>query len=91
MEILKHPAYTVGWVARLSQLAFSGKSNPNFPWEKFQWNKTVVEKNERKMKVNEPKKQTLERQTSFEQEKHTKLFTTFFSSCAMGAGLFCHG
>ena len=28
--------------ATLSQLAFPGKSNPNFPWGKFQWVDTVV-------------------------------------------------
>ena len=37
-ETLKHPAHTVGWVARLLQLAFPGESNLNFPWEKSQWN-----------------------------------------------------
>ena len=29
-EISKHQACTVGWVARLSQLAFLVESNPNF-------------------------------------------------------------
>ena len=42
METVKHPACTVGWVARLLQLAFSGESNPNFPWEKSHWDNTVV-------------------------------------------------
>ena len=40
METLKHLACTVGWVAQLSQLAFRGQSNPNFPWEKSQWDNT---------------------------------------------------
>ena len=30
--------------ATLSQLAFSGESNPNFPWEKSQWDNTVLKK-----------------------------------------------
>ena len=37
METLKHPACTVGWVARLLQLAFLRKSNSNFLWEKSHW------------------------------------------------------
>ena len=28
--------------ATLSPLAFPGKSNPNFPWEKSHWDNTVV-------------------------------------------------
>ena len=28
--------------ATLSQLAFPGESNPNFPWEKSHWDNTVV-------------------------------------------------
>ena len=42
MEILKYPACTVGWVVRLSQLAFPEEGNPNFPWEKSLWDNTVV-------------------------------------------------
>ena len=42
IETLKHPACTLGWVARLSQLAFPGESNPNFPCEKSHWDNTVV-------------------------------------------------
>ena len=35
MEVLKQPACTVGWVARLCRSWLSpGKNNPNFPWEK---------------------------------------------------------
>ena len=34
METLKHPECTVGWVARLSELAFLGENNPNFLWKK---------------------------------------------------------
>ena len=30
--------------ATLSQLAFCGESNPNFPWDKFHWDNTVVER-----------------------------------------------
>ena len=29
----------------LSQLAFSGEGNPNFPWEKSHWDNTVAKKN----------------------------------------------
>ena len=36
METLKHPACT------LSQLAFPGENNPNFPREKSQWRNSVV-------------------------------------------------
>ena len=37
-ETLTHPACTLGWVARLCRSWLSlGKSNPNFPWEKSQW------------------------------------------------------
>ena len=44
-ETQKHPACTVGWVARLRRSWLSpGKSNPNFPWEKSHWNNTVVNK-----------------------------------------------
>ena len=46
METLTHPACTLGWVVRLSQLAFPGESNPNFPWEKSHWGNTVVKKKE---------------------------------------------
>ena len=42
METLKHPACTVGWVPRLSQLAFPGEGSPIFPWEKSHWDNTVV-------------------------------------------------
>ena len=35
-------ACTLGWVAWLSQLAFRGKNNPNFPWEKSHLDNTVV-------------------------------------------------
>ena len=44
MEPLKHPACTLGWVARLSQLAFPGEGNPNFPWEKSHWDNTIIKK-----------------------------------------------
>ena len=50
MEALKHPACTVGWVARLSQLAFPGEGMPNFPREKSYWDNTVVKSN-KKIKV----------------------------------------
>ena len=40
--MLKHPVCTEGWVARLVQLAFPGESNPNSPWERSQWDNTVV-------------------------------------------------
>ena len=51
METLKHPACTVGWVVRLSQLAFPGASNPNFPWEKSHWGNTVEKKNSSTVKI----------------------------------------
>ena len=31
--------------AILSQLGIPGKGNPNFPWEKFHWDNTVVKSN----------------------------------------------
>ena len=31
--------------ATLSQLAFPGEGNPNFPWEKSHWDNKVVKKN----------------------------------------------
>ena len=43
-EALKHPACAVGWglgSAILSQLAFPGEGNPNFPWEKSHLDSTV--------------------------------------------------
>ena len=51
METLKHPVHTVGWVTRLLQLAFTRESNPNFPWEKSQWDNTVVKKKKKKLPV----------------------------------------
>ena len=30
--------------ATLFELAFPRQSNPNFPWEKFQWDNTAVQK-----------------------------------------------
>ena len=42
VETLEHPAYTIGWVVRLSQLTFPGESNLNFPWEKSHWDNRVV-------------------------------------------------
>ena len=41
-ETLKHPACTVDWVARLSQLAFPREGNLNFPWEKSHLDNTVL-------------------------------------------------
>ena len=42
VEAVKYPACIVGWVVRLSQLAFPGESNVIFPWEKSHWDNTVV-------------------------------------------------
>ena len=43
METLKHPACTVGWVARLCRSWLSPlEGNPNFPWEKSHWDNTVL-------------------------------------------------
>ena len=50
METLKHPAWTLGWVARLSQLAFLRESNLNFPWGKSQCDNTIVNKKNEKIK-----------------------------------------
>ena len=44
VETLKHLAGTIGWVAQLSQVAFPGEGNLNFPWEKSHWDNTVVKK-----------------------------------------------
>ena len=44
METLKHLVCAAGWVARLSQLAFPSRNNPDFPWEKFQWDNTLKTK-----------------------------------------------
>ena len=32
----------------LSQLAFPGEGDPDFPWEKSQWDDTVVKKEKKK-------------------------------------------
>ena len=37
--------------ATLSQLAFPGKGNPNFPWEKSHWDNTCVKKKKKKYEV----------------------------------------
>ena len=50
METLKHPPCTVGWVARLSQLAFPREGNLNFPLEKLLWDNTVVKSEKLKKK-----------------------------------------
>ena len=43
METLKHPARTLGWVARLCcSLLTSGKATRIMPWEKSHWDNTVV-------------------------------------------------
>ena len=39
--------------ATLSQLACPGESNPNFPWEKSQWDNTVVQKTKQKFQNKE--------------------------------------
>ena len=44
IEIPKHAAGTVGWVARLLQLAFPREGNLNFPWEKSLWDNTVAKR-----------------------------------------------
>ena len=50
IETLKHPACTVGWVARLCRSWLSpGKVNPNFQLEKFHWENTVVKNHLRKL------------------------------------------
>ena len=51
METLKYPACTVDWVARLLQLAFPREGNPNFLWEKFLWDNTVVKSKKLSKKV----------------------------------------
>ena len=43
METLKHPACTLGWVSRhCSSWLSPGKGDPNFPWKKSHWDKTVI-------------------------------------------------
>ena len=43
LEALKHPACTVGWVARLCRSWLSpGKEHPNFSWEESNWDNTIV-------------------------------------------------
>ena len=44
METLKYLASTTDWVAQLSQLAFPGKNDLNFLWDKSQQNKKIVRK-----------------------------------------------
>ena len=45
MEILKHPACTIGWAVRLCRSWLSlGKGNSNFPWERSHWDNTVIKK-----------------------------------------------
>ena len=39
--------------ATLSQLVFAGEGNPNFPWEKSQWDNTVVKSKVKKKKKKE--------------------------------------
>ena len=34
----------------LSQLAFPGEGNPNFPWEKSHWDDTAVKSKKKKLK-----------------------------------------
>ena len=48
METLKHPACTIGWIARLSQLAFPKERNLNFSWEKSHWDNAMDKKNKKK-------------------------------------------
>ena len=48
METLKHPACTIGWIARLSQLAFPKERNLNFSWEKSHWDNAMDKKIKRK-------------------------------------------
>ena len=44
-ETPQHPAFIVGWVARLCRSWLSpGKSSPNFLWAESQWDYTVVKK-----------------------------------------------
>ena len=56
-ETLKHQACTVLGNATLSELAFSEESDQNLPWEKSQWDNTVVKnktnKKIKKMKIRE--------------------------------------
>ena len=49
MGTLKHPECTVGWVVQLSQLAFPGEGNLNFPWVKSHWDTTVVTKKKKNL------------------------------------------
>ena len=59
METLKHLACMWGLGSTtLSQLAFQGEGNPNFPWEISHWNNTIVKskvKKQTKTKTKKPK------------------------------------
>ena len=35
----------------LSQLAFTGEINPNFPWDKSHWDNTVVKSNKKEVSM----------------------------------------
>ena len=57
----KTSMHTRSGSATLSQLAFPGEGNPNFPWEKPHWNNTVVKsKKQKKKKKNRGKDQLAE-------------------------------
>ena len=74
METLRHPACTVGWVARLCRSWLSSwESNPNFPWEKSQWDHTVVKTKRKKLK--EQTRQKLRRQSSWQSVMHAMLYS----------------
>ena len=58
-ENIKHPAYTVGWVATLSQLAFPRESSLNLPWEKSRWTVQLLKSGLKRQQTNRRLAQTL--------------------------------
>ena len=59
METLKRLACNAGLGrATLSQLAFPGEGNQNFPWEKSHWNNTVVIQSEKEKKISNSVRKT---------------------------------
>ena len=47
--------------ATLSQLAFTGESNPNSPWAKSQWDTTVITNKKKKTKKKTDRQKKRER------------------------------
>ena len=68
--------------ATLSQLAFPGENNPNFPWDISQWDNTVVKKKKRKRKKRRKKgghSPGIQHRFWSENRRNTGLSSSFFS------------